>query len=62
MPNEQRSALFNRQTLWKKIKFAGQSQERLSTAIANHIIENDSSADPMPRIIGIEGTWGSGKK
>jgi hypothetical protein len=42
-------------------KFAGQSQEHLSTAIANHIIENDSSADPMPRIIGIEGTWGSGK-
>jgi hypothetical protein len=42
-------------------KFDGKSQERLSIAIANHIIGNDSDEIPMPRIIGIEGSWGSGK-
>lgn len=44
-------------------KFDGGSQKSLSEAIANHILANDKADNEnvMPRIIGIEGTWGSGK-
>lgn len=44
-------------------KFDGGSQKSLSEAIVNHILSNDKAdiANVMPRIIGIEGTWGSGK-
>lgn len=42
--------------------FEGKSQERLATAIASHIIESDSDdSSALPRLIGIEGKWGSGK-
>lgn len=44
-------------------KFDGGSQERLAKTIAHHFRQNDSlkEEDAMPRIIGIEGIWGSGK-
>lgn len=44
-------------------KFDGGSQKSLSEAIAIHIQTNDKADNEnvMPRIIGIEGTWGSGK-
>lgn len=44
-------------------KFDGGSQDSLSKAIVQHIIRNDekSNKTSLPRIIGIEGTWGSGK-
>lgn len=44
-------------------KFEGGSQERLAKTIANHFQMNDSSDEKnvLPRIIGIEGIWGSGK-
>ncbi len=46
--------------------FEGQSQQHLSDCIKTHILETDSQActmleTNMPRIIGIEGKWGSGK-
>lgn len=44
-------------------KFEGGSQKRLAETIARHFRQNDSSdgKDALPRIIGIEGIWGSGK-
>ena len=44
-------------------KFDGGSQERLAHTIAHHFRQNDSlkEEDAMPRIIGIEGIWESGK-
>ena len=44
-------------------KFDGGSQERLAKTIARHFCQNDSSNEEctLPRIIGIEGIWGSGK-
>ena len=43
-------------------KFEGASQERLSKAISEHFKNIDSKNDLcIPRIVGIEGTWGSGK-
>ncbi len=41
----------------------GKSQEKLAVAISEHIIETDTKDNEgvLPRIIGIEGTWGSGK-
>jgi hypothetical protein len=44
-------------------KFDGGSQKLLSKAIAEYILKNDNlpKEESMPRIIGIEGTWGSGK-
>ncbi|GHU65896.1 NTPase [Spirochaetia bacterium] len=44
-------------------KFEGKSQERLTKAIANHIRKIDSVKNQyqVPRIIGLEGTWGAGK-
>jgi len=39
-------------------KLEGASQERLTTAIANHIVNVD---DNLPHIIGLEGGWGVGK-
>lgn len=44
-------------------RFYGGSQNSLARAIAGHIRRNDSLEDgeSLPRIIGIEGTWGSGK-
>ena len=44
-------------------KFEGKSQERLTNAIANHIVTNDSeqSSNNLSRIIGLEGGWGVGK-
>jgi hypothetical protein len=43
-------------------KFEGKSQERLTNAIANHIISNDNNnAQNFSRIIGLEGSWGVGK-
>ena len=41
----------------------GGSQERLAKAIARHFRQNDSLNDDnaLPRIIGIEHIWGSGK-
>ena len=42
----------------------GQSQDYVSYAIKKHIEEVDSdnaNADVLPRIIGVEGLWGSGK-
>lgn len=46
-----------------KDKFDGGSQSSLSKAIVQHILRNDNpnSIESLPRIIGIEGTWGSGK-
>ena len=43
-------------------KTEGHSQERLSNAIAKHIISTDSKDDNnIPRIIGLKGEWGVGK-
>lgn len=44
-------------------KFEGGSQKRLAKTIARHFRQNDllSEEDALPRIIGIEGIWGSGK-
>jgi len=44
-------------------KFEGKSQERLTNAIANHIvsIDGDNNAQKLSRIIGLEGGWGIGK-
>ena len=44
-------------------KFEGKSQERLTNAIANHIVSTDSSnhSQNHSRIIGLEGSWGVGK-
>lgn len=44
-------------------KFEGGSQERLAKTMAHHFRQNDSlcEEDALPRIIGIEGIWGSGK-
>ena len=44
-------------------KFDGGSQILLSKAIVHHILRNDDvkSEESLPRIIGIEGTWGAGK-
>ena len=44
-------------------KFDGGSQERLAKTIARHFCQNDSLDEEctLPRIIGIEGIWGSGK-
>lgn len=46
-----------------KDKFDGGSQSSLSKAIVQHILRNDNpdSIESLPRLIGIEGTWGSGK-
>lgn len=43
--------------------FEGQSQTNLANNICNYIRSNDSapSRGQMPRIIGLEGKWGSGK-
>ena len=44
--------------------FEGQSQSRLANSICDYIRSNDSTASDervMPRIIGLEGSWGSGK-
>ncbi len=50
--------------------FDGQSQDKVAMAIMQHIQNVDSKAEPkdedeaenaLPRIIGIEGKWGSGK-
>ena len=44
-------------------KLDGGSQKRLTKVIASHFLHNDSLSKDfaMPRIIGIEGAWGSGK-
>ena len=45
-------------------KLKGESQNRLANAIQRHIESNDINnrkEDCLPRIIGIEGPWGSGK-
>lgn len=44
-------------------KLDGGSQKRLAKTIARHFRQNDSLNDnnALPRIIGIEGIWGSGK-
>lgn len=44
-------------------KFEGKSQERLTDAIANHIISTDINTNIkcFSRIIGLEGGWGVGK-
>lgn len=44
-------------------KFKGCSQERLAKSIALHFERNDSQDNDnvLPRIIGLEGGWGSGK-
>lgn len=43
-------------------KLQGASQENLANAICKHITENDQTPDnKIPKIIGIEGSWGSGK-
>ena len=43
-------------------KFEGGSQKRLSETIAQHFQKNDLLGEnALPRIIGIEGEWGSGK-
>ena len=44
-------------------KYEGKSQERLTYAIANHILSTDCNNDKQcfSRIIGLEGGWGVGK-
>ncbi len=44
-------------------KYEGKSQERLANAIAKHFKDTDSkdSRVCLPRIVGLEGIWGSGK-
>jgi hypothetical protein len=46
-----------------KDMYEGKSQERLTKAIANHIHSTEKSMNKhqVPRIIGLEGTWGAGK-
>ena len=40
----------------------GHSQDRLAETVARHIIDNDNNKDVgLPKIIGIQGPWGSGK-
>ena len=45
----------------------GQSQDRVAEAIKQHILNEDKVSEteskriPLPRIIGVEGSWGSGK-
>ena len=44
--------------------YDGQSQDRIADAIMKHILDVDAIDDnnrTLPRIIGIEGVWGSGK-
>ena len=45
--------------------FEGKSQSHLANSICKYILSNDSNASSekwqMPRIIGLEGKWGSGK-
>ena len=46
--------------------YEGKSQEKLAHAICNHITSIDAqflddSKPIIPRLIGLEGTWGSGK-
>ena len=42
--------------------FKGKSQEQLSEAMAGHIRSVDSDKESnVPRLIGLEGKWGSGK-
>lgn len=44
-------------------KFEGESQVRLAKAIARHIVCNDEldKDNALPKILGIQGEWGSGK-
>jgi hypothetical protein len=44
-------------------KFDGQSQKRLTVAIADYIVSSDNENNPhaLTRIIGLEGSWGAGK-
>ena len=44
-------------------KYEGKSQERLAKAIAKHFKDTDSKDSKicLPRIVGLEGIWGSGK-
>ena len=44
--------------------FEGQSQSKLAESISNYILKVDvknTNKESLPRIIGIEGSWGSGK-
>jgi len=43
--------------------YDGHSQEKVAMAIADHIktVDESSSSQQIPRIIGVEGEWGSGK-
>ena len=42
--------------------FEGKSQQKLAEAIAFHITESDKQEkNVFPRLIGVEGKWGSGK-
>ena len=50
--------------------FDGQSQDKVAMALKQHILNVDSAPEPkddeeeeraLPRIIGVEGSWGSGK-
>lgn len=45
-------------------KFDGGSQERLAKVIARHFCKYDALKEEstLPRIIGIEGVWGSARK
>ena len=44
-------------------KFEGESQVRLAKAIAHHIVYNDelNNENALPKILGLQGEWGSGK-
>ena len=41
-------------------KFESKSQEKLTNAIANHIVSYDKNKN-LSQIIGLEGSWGVGK-